>query len=272
MRTTEFALHAADPVTFPDSFYALVDDFGDPFVNPGDDKLPNASINQIHGDEQSPAPRVKRRKMEERKIVRVPVPEEASSTEFIVPSDAWSWRKYGQKPIKGSPHPRGYYKCSGAKNCTAQKQVERSQADPNTIVVTYISEHNHPCPAQKSSNPSKKKLLSNPVSSPEETIYTTGSGATETGTPNAVKAAATTTDIAAPTIDFVVNQERIIGMEKVITNPKNDGDDLDQVFGNISVDPIIGEIDQWDDIFPCFRELEGDPLGLFMSKGLFGEE
>lgn len=61
MRTNTFVLQTIDPVNFPDSFYAPVDDFGDPFVNPGDDQ-PNASINQlVHGDEPSPAPRVKRR-------------------------------------------------------------------------------------------------------------------------------------------------------------------------------------------------------------------
>jgi hypothetical protein len=27
----------------------------------------------------------------------------------VVPSDLWAWRKYGQKPIKGSPHPRYVY-------------------------------------------------------------------------------------------------------------------------------------------------------------------
>jgi hypothetical protein len=87
-----------------------------------------------------------------------------------------------------------------------------------------------------------------------------------------VAPATTITTAASGTIDFVHDQQRRADMEKVISCPKNDGDDLEQVFGNISVDPIIGEIDEWDDIFPCFRELEGDPIGLFMSTGLFGEK
>lgn len=62
------------------------------------------------------------------------------------PSDSWTWRKYGQKPIKGSPYPRGYYRCSSSKGCPARKQVERSRADPTLLIVTYTSEHNHPWP------------------------------------------------------------------------------------------------------------------------------
>ncbi|KAH6765280.1 WRKY DNA-binding protein 65 [Perilla frutescens var. hirtella] len=63
------------------------------------------------------------------------------------PSDSWAWRKYGQKPIKGSPYPRGYYRCSSSKGCPARKQVERSRADPNMLIVTYSCEHNHPPPS-----------------------------------------------------------------------------------------------------------------------------
>ncbi|KAI3705757.1 hypothetical protein L1987_75998 [Smallanthus sonchifolius] len=37
-------------------------------------------------------------------------------------NDGWAWRKYGQKPIKGSPYPR----CSTTKDCLARRQVERN--------------------------------------------------------------------------------------------------------------------------------------------------
>ncbi|KAG1365300.1 DNA-binding WRKY [Cocos nucifera] len=62
------------------------------------------------------------------------------------PSDFWSWRKYGQKPIKGSPYPRGYYRCSTSKGCSAKKQVERSKTDSSLLIITYTSDHNHPAP------------------------------------------------------------------------------------------------------------------------------
>ncbi|NP_001308885.1 WRKY transcription factor 37 isoform 2 [Solanum lycopersicum] len=62
------------------------------------------------------------------------------------PSDCWSWRKYGQKPIKGSPYPRGYYRCSSSKGCSAKKQVERCSKDASLFIITYTSSHNHPGP------------------------------------------------------------------------------------------------------------------------------
>ncbi|XP_068660216.1 probable WRKY transcription factor 69 [Aristolochia californica] len=62
------------------------------------------------------------------------------------PSDLWSWRKYGQKPIKGSPYPRGYYRCSTSKGCSAKKQVERCRTDASKLIITYTSTHNHPGP------------------------------------------------------------------------------------------------------------------------------
>ncbi|KAF3783261.1 putative WRKY transcription factor 35 [Nymphaea thermarum] len=64
------------------------------------------------------------------------------------PSDSWSWRKYGQKPIKGSPYPRGYYRCSTSKGCSAKKQVERCRTDASVLIITYTSSHNHPGPEQ----------------------------------------------------------------------------------------------------------------------------
>ncbi|PNX74908.1 WRKY transcription factor [Trifolium pratense] len=63
--------------------------------------------------------------------------------------DRWQWRKYGQKPVKGSPHSRNYYKCSSSKDCPARKQIEKSKIEENTYVVTYRGKHNHQKPEVK---------------------------------------------------------------------------------------------------------------------------
>jgi WRKY transcription factor 22 len=119
------------------------------------------------------------RKNQVKKVV-CQVPADGSS------SDVWAWRKYGQKPIKGSPYPRsvkitlfelgvreaarrrrsksisltvpvlcflnrGYYRCSSSKGCAARKQVERCRTDPNTFILTYTGEHNHAAPTHRNS-------------------------------------------------------------------------------------------------------------------------
>ncbi|KAE8056730.1 hypothetical protein FH972_013475 [Carpinus fangiana] len=85
----------------------------------------------------------KRRKSRVKRTIRVPA---ISSNTADIPPDEYSWRKYGQKPIKGSPYPRGYYKCSSVRGCPARKHVERAQDDPRMLIVTYEGEHRHSHP------------------------------------------------------------------------------------------------------------------------------
>ncbi|PUZ54776.1 hypothetical protein GQ55_5G158200 [Panicum hallii var. hallii] len=112
----------------------------------------------IPASPSSPLPAAKRsRRSVEKRVVSVPLAEcgdrpRGASGEGPPPSDSWTWRKYGQKPIKGSPYPRGYYRCSSSKGCPARKQVERSRADPTVLLVTYTFEHNHPSPQPKSNS------------------------------------------------------------------------------------------------------------------------
>lgn len=82
----------------------------------------------------------KKRKLRLKRVIRVPA---ISMKMADIPPDDYSWRKYGQKPIKGSPHPRGYYKCSSVRGCPARKHVERALDDPTMLIVTYEGVHNH---------------------------------------------------------------------------------------------------------------------------------
>ena len=59
--------------------------------------------------------------------------------------DGYNWRKYGQKQVKGSDSPRGYYKCTHPK-CPVKKRVERSMGGQVSEIV-YQGEHNHSKPS-----------------------------------------------------------------------------------------------------------------------------
>nr|QCV57307.1 WRKY transcription factor [Fagopyrum tataricum] len=140
-------------------------------VNPSSPKTTSSSSLIDTSRVQISSPRntiIKRRKSQAKKVVCIPAPTTANIRQGggeVVPSDLWAWRKYGQKPIKGSPYPRGYYRCSSSKGCSARKQVERSRTDPNMLVITYTSEHNHPWPTQRNSLAGSSRISASTSSS-----------------------------------------------------------------------------------------------------------
>ncbi|XP_022998597.1 probable WRKY transcription factor 69 [Cucurbita maxima] len=114
--------------------------------NPDDDNDTNLSTQLI------PEATSKKRKVLQKTVVTVKIGSKKAAIGVGKmknegpPPDFWSWRKYGQKPIKGSPYPRGYYRCSTTKGCSAKKQVERCKTDGSMFIITYTSTHNHPGP------------------------------------------------------------------------------------------------------------------------------
>jgi hypothetical protein len=57
--------------------------------------------------------------------------------------DGYIWRKYGQKEIHNSKHPRLYFRCTyrDDSGCPATRQVQMSEDDPSLYVINYFGNH-----------------------------------------------------------------------------------------------------------------------------------
>ncbi|KAK7332618.1 hypothetical protein VNO80_29373 [Phaseolus coccineus] len=220
-------------------------------------------------------PGLKRRKNQAKKVVCIPAPAAANSrqTGEVVPSDLWAWRKYGQKPIKGSPYPRGYYRCSSSKGCSARKQVERSRTDPNMLVITYTSEHNHPWPTQRNalagstrSQPSKNNAGnskssegSNPQKSttPKAKDDQQQESNTSEGNVSPVVAGNSSANSAS------VKEENMEDIEKQFEMDEGEFSD------GLPYKPCLMDQsnNQSEDFFAELGEIEADPLDLLFTQG-----
>ncbi|XP_057530996.1 probable WRKY transcription factor 13 isoform X2 [Amaranthus tricolor] len=85
---------------------------------------------------------LKMKKMKARRKVREPRFCFKTMSDVDVLDDGYKWRKYGQKVVKNTLHPRSYYRCT-QDNCRVKKRVERLAEDPRMVITTYEGRHIH---------------------------------------------------------------------------------------------------------------------------------
>ena len=172
---------------------------------------------------------------------------------------------------------RGYYRCSSSKGCSARKQVERSRTDPNMLVITYTSEHNHPWPTQRNalagstrnhhgknssgssgskSSQNERQQQPNVKEEPRDPATTTTSTITTT---------TSTSPAAAVKEETLAGSSEELGRAMDAAVGDHSMELMDQVFSE-SYKPMIPEAGQSDDFFSDFAELESDPMSLIFSK------
>ncbi|XP_038900852.1 probable WRKY transcription factor 13 [Benincasa hispida] len=86
--------------------------------------------------------KMKMKKMKGRRKVREPRFSFKTMSDVDVLDDGYKWRKYGQKVVKNTQHPRSYYRCT-QDHCRVKKRVERLAEDPRMVITTYEGRHVH---------------------------------------------------------------------------------------------------------------------------------
>ncbi|XP_073301883.1 WRKY transcription factor 22-like isoform X1 [Primulina huaijiensis] len=178
-------------------------------------------------------PKYKRRKNQHKRVVI-----QVSADDIT--SDKWAWRKYGQKPIKGSPYPRSYYRCSSSKGCLARKQVEQSCDDPGMFILTYTAEHSHSLPTRRNSlsGTIRQKF---PSSKAPNMPLVKQEKDEEPSSPNSTK---THTHFSSTDEDF---HPRIKQEGKIIMADINDADDFDMSDDLILNGEFFSGLEDFDD-------------------------
>lgn len=184
-------------------------------------------------------------------------------TSLIVHAVGTIINKYGVKLYID----RGYYRCSSSKGCSARKQVERSRTDPNMLVITYTSEHNHPWPTQRNA------LAGSTRSQPSKNTGSSKNSATCLSTQKAGglkeenKEMNNNNDEMSPIVGSSTTgtcvKEEMGDIEKGIDM---DDSEFSEGFSR-SYKPAMPESNQAEDLFADLGEIEADPLNLLFTHG-----
>ncbi|KAL3596683.1 hypothetical protein D5086_008320 [Populus alba] len=202
-------------------------------------------------------------------------------------NDVWAWRKYGQKPIKGSPYPRNYYRCSSSKGCAARKQVERSNTDPNMFVVCYTGDHTHPRPTHRNSLAgSTRNKVQQPAQKPEnkESEHPVSADRGSCSSPLSATSLSPRTTLSAPiyNIEAVGNEQESIKTHNLegghgLMGSDDHEDDVDDCDNDINDDYdddlLIPNMALNEDLIKGFQELvSGNEGGGLSNSPAFGDD
>ncbi|GJU62339.1 probable WRKY transcription factor 32 [Tanacetum coccineum] len=91
------------------------------------------------------------------------------AADLEISADGYRWRKYGQKMVKGTPHPRNYYKCISA-GCPVRKHIENAVDGSPEVTITYKGLHDHNMPVPRKGQGPPSDVLVTAVSSASKNI------------------------------------------------------------------------------------------------------
>jgi hypothetical protein len=161
--------------------------------------------------------------------------------------------------------------------------VERSRTDPNMLVITYTSEHNHPWPTQRNalagstrnhhgkngggSSSGYKSSQNEKQKQPNVKEESKDQAPTATTTASTITTTTSTSQVAAVKEEALAAGSEALGraMDTTGAVDHNNIALMDYVFSE-SYKPMIPEANQPDDFFSALAELESDPMSLMFSK------